>query len=169
MYWNSERRGKFKICGRWLKKRSSEILVDENQEIFQEKVKILKFFSESKNFSKTGGKSETEGMHHGLRGEWTPLLTQSLVFWTTVNLVTLCYVFNRVLHFLIGWWFHDEIARLYPPDQQQYTCYRTGYTITQRISDTSMEDRLYINQREMKATAAIDSSVSSNHVCVYNL
>ena len=42
------------------KKRSSEILVDENQEIFREKVKLFrKFVTESENFSKTEGKSET--------------------------------------------------------------------------------------------------------------
>ena len=39
------------------KKRSSEILADENQE----KVKLRKFSSESENCSKIGGKSETGG------------------------------------------------------------------------------------------------------------
>ena len=40
------------------KKGSSEILADESQEIFREK---LKFFRKSENFSEIGGKSETEG------------------------------------------------------------------------------------------------------------
>src|SRR6218665_3739953 len=44
-----------------LKKRSSEILAYENQEIFREKVKLRKFSSESENYSKIGGKSETGG------------------------------------------------------------------------------------------------------------
>ena len=37
----------------------------------------MKFSSEFENVtSKIGGKSETGGkMHHGLRGEWTPLKT----------------------------------------------------------------------------------------------
>ena len=65
--------GKFEICGRWLKKRSSEISADENQEIFQGKVKFLTFSSEYENFSTIGGKSETGGkMHHGLRGDGRP-------------------------------------------------------------------------------------------------
>src|SRR6218665_219781 len=42
-------------------KRSSEILADENQEIFPEKVTFIKFSSEPENFSKIGGKSETGG------------------------------------------------------------------------------------------------------------
>ena len=55
------------------KKRSSEVLADENQEISQEKVKFLEFFSESENFTKIGGKSETGGgMHHGLRWDGRP-------------------------------------------------------------------------------------------------
>src|SRR6218665_243757 len=49
------------------KKRSSEILADENQKIFREKVKLLTFSSESENFSKIGG-----NLHHGLRGMDTP-------------------------------------------------------------------------------------------------
>ena len=44
-----------------MKKRSSEILADESQEIFWEKIKLLKFFWKSENFSEIGGKSETEG------------------------------------------------------------------------------------------------------------
>ena len=43
------------------KKKSSEILADENQEICRKKVKLRKFSSESENFSNIGGKSETEG------------------------------------------------------------------------------------------------------------
>jgi len=60
MYWKSENRGKSRICSRWLK-RSSEILADENRNIFQEKVKFWKFPTESENLSKIGGKSETGG------------------------------------------------------------------------------------------------------------
>jgi len=56
------------------KKKSSEILADENRKFFREKVKSLEFFTESENVSKTEGKSETGGeMHHGLREGWTPL------------------------------------------------------------------------------------------------
>ena len=33
----------------------------------------MKFSTKSNKFSKIGGKSETGGMHHGLREEWTPL------------------------------------------------------------------------------------------------
>src|SRR6218665_3554724 len=43
------------------KKRSSEILADENGKFFREKVKCYKFSKESKKNSKTGGKSETGG------------------------------------------------------------------------------------------------------------
>jgi len=43
------------------KKRSSEILADENHEIFREKVKLRKFSTESEIFSKIGGKSKTGG------------------------------------------------------------------------------------------------------------
>jgi len=42
------------------KKRSSEILADENQKTFVEKVKLGKFYTESENFFREiGGKSET--------------------------------------------------------------------------------------------------------------
>ena len=55
------------------KKRSLEILADENRKFCREKVKFLKFSTESENFSKIGGKSETGGkMHHGLRGDGRP-------------------------------------------------------------------------------------------------
>jgi len=50
-----------------------EILADESRrEIFREKVKLLKFSRKSENFSEIGGKSETGGMHHGLRGDGHP-------------------------------------------------------------------------------------------------
>ena len=47
----------------WLmtKKRSSEILADENQEIFREKVKLRKFSSEPEIFSKIGGNLKQGG------------------------------------------------------------------------------------------------------------
>ena len=54
------------------KKRSSEISADENQEIFQEKVKFLKFSSEPENFSKIGENLKQGEMHHGLRGDGRP-------------------------------------------------------------------------------------------------
>ena len=54
------------------KKRSSEILADENRKIFREKVTFRKFYTESENLLKIGGKSETRGMHHGLRGMDAP-------------------------------------------------------------------------------------------------
>ena len=47
--------GKFEICGRRLNKKSSEILADENQEIFREKVKLRNCCTESEIFSKFGG------------------------------------------------------------------------------------------------------------------
>ena len=43
------------------KKKSSEILADENQEIFREKVKLRKFSTESENFSKIGGGNLKQG------------------------------------------------------------------------------------------------------------
>ena len=55
------------------KNRSSEILGDENREIFRKKVKFRKFSAESENFSKIGGKSETGGNASWPQGEWTPL------------------------------------------------------------------------------------------------
>jgi len=42
-------------------KRSSKISADENQEIFQEKVKFWKFFSESEIFSKIWGEIWNRG------------------------------------------------------------------------------------------------------------
>jgi len=60
------------------KKRSSEILADENGKLFLEKEKFVKFSRKSKIFSKIGGKSETEGeMHHGLRGMDAPVWMDS--------------------------------------------------------------------------------------------
>src|SRR6218665_3287004 len=53
--------GKFEICGRRLNKKSSEILADENQEIFREKVKLRNSCTESEIFFKIWGESETEG------------------------------------------------------------------------------------------------------------
>ena len=53
---------------------------DETGKFCREKVKFQKFSRKSKKFSKIGGKSETGGkMHHGLRGGWTPLLTEKLL------------------------------------------------------------------------------------------
>ena len=48
------------------------ILADENRKIFREKVKFLKFSTESENFSKIGGNLEQREMHHGLRGMDAP-------------------------------------------------------------------------------------------------
>jgi len=41
--------------------RSSEISADENREIFREKVKFVKFSTESENFSKIGGNLKQGG------------------------------------------------------------------------------------------------------------
>src|SRR6218665_2856342 len=57
------------------KKRSSEILVHENQEIFREKVKLRKFSSESENFSKIGGNLKQRENASWSKGGWTPLFT----------------------------------------------------------------------------------------------
>ena len=54
------------------KKRSSEILADENREIFREKIKFKKIL-QSENFSKIGGKSETGEIASWPQGGWTPL------------------------------------------------------------------------------------------------
>jgi len=43
------------------KKRSSEILADESQEIFREKVKLSKFVRKSENFSEMGGNLKQGG------------------------------------------------------------------------------------------------------------
>src|SRR6218665_1376063 len=56
------------------KKKSSEILVDENQKISLEKVTFFKFSTESENFLKIGGKSEKQvGKCIMASGGWTPL------------------------------------------------------------------------------------------------
>ena len=61
------------------KKKSSEILADENGEFFREKVKFLKFYRKSKNISKIGGKSETGvKMHHGLREIGRPWVSERI-------------------------------------------------------------------------------------------
>jgi len=65
--------GKFEICGWWPKKRSSEILADENRKFCREKVTFQKFHRKSKKISKTGGKSETGGNASWPQGGWTPL------------------------------------------------------------------------------------------------
>src|SRR6218665_2504037 len=57
------------------KKRSSEILADESEEIFRQKVKLLQIFRKSENFSEIGGKSETGGENASWsQGGWTPLM-----------------------------------------------------------------------------------------------
>ena len=53
----------------------TEILADENRKIFREKVTFGKFYTESENFSETGGKSETGEMHHCLMGMDAPVGT----------------------------------------------------------------------------------------------
>src|SRR6218665_1113228 len=52
---------KFKICGRRLTKRSSDILADENRKICRENVKLGKSFIESEKAFENRGKSETRG------------------------------------------------------------------------------------------------------------
>ena len=55
------------------KKRSSEILADENQKTFVEKVKLGKFYTESENFFREiGGKSETGGNASLPQGDGRP-------------------------------------------------------------------------------------------------
>src|SRR6218665_3582496 len=58
-------------------KRSSEILADENGEIFREKVKVRKFSIESENFSKIGGNLKQRGSATWSQRGWTPLCAQS--------------------------------------------------------------------------------------------
>ena len=55
------------------KKRSSEILADENREIFREKVKFRNFSTESENFSKIGGNLKQGGNASWPQGGWTHL------------------------------------------------------------------------------------------------
>ena len=54
---NSEDRGEIRNLWLMTKKRSSEILADENQEI----LKFGKFSTESENFSETGGNLKQRG------------------------------------------------------------------------------------------------------------
>ena len=61
MYRNREKRGEIRNLWSITKKGSSEILADENGKHFREKVKFEKLSTESENFSKIGGKSETGG------------------------------------------------------------------------------------------------------------
>jgi len=51
------------------KKRSSEILADENGEICREKIT---FSRDLENFSKIGENLKQGEMHHGLRGDGRP-------------------------------------------------------------------------------------------------
>src|SRR6218665_2574342 len=68
-----QNRGDIRNLWSMTKKRSSEILTDENGKIFREKVKFLKSPRKFKKFSKTGGKSETGGKCIMASGGWTPL------------------------------------------------------------------------------------------------
>ena len=63
------------------KKRSSDILADENGKFFREKVKFLKFSRKSKNLSKIEVENLKQGekMHHGLRGMDAPAELCSLI------------------------------------------------------------------------------------------
>src|SRR6218665_2523861 len=62
------------------KKKSSEILADENQEIFQEKVKFLKFSTESEIFSKIGGNLKRGENASWSQGGWTPLNSRPSIY-----------------------------------------------------------------------------------------
>ena len=57
------------------KKRSSEILADENREICEEKVKMLTFSTESEKFLGNRGESERRGNASLSQRKWTPLQT----------------------------------------------------------------------------------------------
>src|SRR6218665_2571991 len=61
MYRNSESRGEIRNLWSMTKKKKSEILAAESQEIFREKVKLLKFFRKSENFSEIGGNLKQGG------------------------------------------------------------------------------------------------------------
>src|SRR6218665_1191565 len=80
MYSNRENRGEIQnlLLMTKEKKRSSEILADESQAIFREKVKLLKFIRKSENLSEIGGKSETGGKCIMILGGWTSLLPPHL-------------------------------------------------------------------------------------------
>ena len=65
------------------KKRSSEISVDKNQEIFQE---FFFIFLRVRKFFENRGKSETGGkMHHGLRGDGRPMPLRLLLITKSRN------------------------------------------------------------------------------------
>jgi len=55
------------------------MLVDENQEIFLEKVKLGKFSMKSGNFFGNRGKSETGGNASLPQGGWTPLIYSTVL------------------------------------------------------------------------------------------
>jgi len=56
------------------KKWWSEILADENEKIFREKVIFLKFSAESENCSKIGKNLKQGGKCIMAKGGWTPLV-----------------------------------------------------------------------------------------------
>jgi len=58
-------------------KRSSEILTDENRKYFWQKVKLVKFSTESEKFSETEGNLKQRGMHHCLKGDGRPWWLQT--------------------------------------------------------------------------------------------
>ena len=68
---NKEENSKFVVND---KKKSSEILADENRKTFLEKVKLGKFSAESENFSRNRGECKT-GECIIASGGWTPLQT----------------------------------------------------------------------------------------------
>ena len=72
------------------KKRSSEILADENQKIFREEVKFGKFSTELENFSETGGNLKQGGNHHCLRGMDAPVCTYTHTY-TNIRMHTHTY------------------------------------------------------------------------------
>ena len=56
------------------------MLADENREFFLRKMSNWENFLRSpNNLSDIGGNLKQEGMHHCLRGEWTPLPTCTLL------------------------------------------------------------------------------------------
>jgi len=61
------------------KKRSLEILADENGKFFREKGTFFKFSRKSQKFSKIGEKSETGGNASWPQRGWTPLNATKLV------------------------------------------------------------------------------------------
>ena len=72
MYWNRENRGKFEICGRWLKKVIRNFRGWKSRNL-SGKGKILKIFLRVWNFFENRGYISNRGkMHHGLRGDGRP-------------------------------------------------------------------------------------------------